>query len=60
MNYEWDPAKAASNHRKHQVDFADACLLVLAARFPRMPIITTDRADFTVYLREQQHRLILP
>ncbi len=24
MIYEWDPAKAASNHRKHQVDFADA------------------------------------
>jgi uncharacterized protein len=24
MDYEWDPAKAASNHRKHRVDFADA------------------------------------
>ena len=24
MDYEWDPAKAAGNHRKHRVDFADA------------------------------------
>ncbi len=24
MKYEWDPAKAAENRRKHQVDFLDA------------------------------------
>ena len=24
MEFEWDPAKAASNLRKHGVDFADA------------------------------------
>jgi hypothetical protein len=24
MNYEWDPAKAASNRQKHGVSFADA------------------------------------
>jgi uncharacterized protein len=24
--YEWDPAKAAANLRKHKVDFADAAL----------------------------------
>ena len=24
--YEWDPAKAAANLRKHRVDFADAAL----------------------------------
>jgi uncharacterized protein len=24
MEYEWDPAKAASNYRKHGVHFADA------------------------------------
>jgi uncharacterized protein len=24
--YEWDPAKAAANIRKHDVDFADAAL----------------------------------
>ena len=26
MEYEWDPAKAAANLRKHKVDFADAVL----------------------------------
>ena len=24
MSFEWDPQKAASNQRKHKVDFADA------------------------------------
>ena len=24
MSYEWDPKKAASNLRKHDIDFADA------------------------------------
>ena len=26
MEYEWDPAKAAANLRKHRVRFADAAL----------------------------------
>lgn len=26
MSYEWDPAKSASNRRKHGVDFADAVI----------------------------------
>ena len=26
MDYEWDPAKAAANLRKHRVSFADAAL----------------------------------
>jgi len=24
MDYEWDPSKARTNFRKHQIDFADA------------------------------------
>jgi uncharacterized DUF497 family protein len=27
MNYEWDPAKAESNRRKHWVRFSDAVLV---------------------------------
>lgn len=27
MDYEWDPHKAASNKRKHGVDFADAVVV---------------------------------
>ena len=26
MGYEWDPAKAATNLRKHRVSFADAAV----------------------------------
>lgn len=25
MNFEWDPAKAATNARKHRVSFEEAC-----------------------------------
>jgi len=46
--------------RDRRVDFADACLLVLAGQFSHLPIITTDRADFIVYLRGHPERLILP
>jgi predicted nucleic acid-binding protein len=49
-----------ARYRDRRVDFADACLLVLAERFPHLPIITSDRADFTVYLRSQSGRLVLP
>ena len=28
MSYEWDPKKAASNLRKHGVDFADAVFVL--------------------------------
>ena len=28
MEFEWDPRKAASNLRKHGVDFADAALVL--------------------------------
>jgi predicted nucleic acid-binding protein len=46
--------------RDRRVDFADACLLVLADEFPSLPILTADRADFRIYFRRTSHRLILP
>jgi predicted nucleic acid-binding protein len=46
--------------RDRQVDFADACLLVLAENQPRLPLITVDRSDFMVYFRSRKGRLILP
>ncbi len=46
--------------RDRRVDFADACLLVLAERHKRLPIITVDRADFVVYFRGKRQRLVLP
>jgi predicted nucleic acid-binding protein len=49
-----------ARYRDRRVDFADACLLVLCERFPRLPVITTDRADFTIYLRGHGQRLVMP
>ncbi len=46
--------------RDRRVDFADACLLVLAERHGRLRIITADRADFAVYCRGKRQRLVLP
>jgi predicted nucleic acid-binding protein len=46
--------------KDRRVDFADACLLVLSERWPRLPLITVDRADFVVYLRDRPERLVLP
>lgn len=46
--------------KDRRVDFADACLLVLAERHGRLPLITTDRADFVVYFRGRQRRLVMP
>jgi len=49
-----------SRFRDRRVDFADACLLVLAERRPHLPLIAVDRADFQVYFRRRRNRLILP
>ncbi|MGH7995657.1 MAG: type II toxin-antitoxin system VapC family toxin [Opitutaceae bacterium] len=49
-----------SRFRDRRVDFADACLLVLAERRPHLPLITADRADFQVYFRGRKNRLVLP
>lgn len=37
MEYEWDPAKAAANVRKHRVSFADAALSLEDPRALTMP-----------------------
>ncbi len=43
------------------VDFADACLMVLSDMHPRLPLVTVDTRDFTVYLRGRgPRRLVAP
>jgi uncharacterized DUF497 family protein len=37
MEYEWDPAKAAANLRKHRISFADAALSLEDPRALTMP-----------------------
>lgn len=49
-----------SRFRDRRVDFADACLLVLAERRPHLPLLTVDRADFQVFFRGRKNRLVLP
>lgn len=52
-------ADETARYRDRVVDFADACLMVLSDQFPRLPIVTTDVADFTVYLRGRSVRRLL-
>ena len=43
MNYEWDPAKASENRRKHGVDFVDA---IQALEDPTRLEEVDDRRDY--------------
>jgi predicted nucleic acid-binding protein len=43
------------------VDFADACLVALSDEQPKLPLVSVDTADFSVYFRRRSGRkLILP
>lgn len=45
-----------ARYRDRRVDYADAGLLALSDLYPHLPVITTDVADFTVYLRDRSDR----
>jgi predicted nucleic acid-binding protein len=48
-------------YRDRWVDFADACIVVSSDRHPRLPVVTVDSADFSVYFRRRpDRRLLLP
>ena len=40
------------------VDFADACLVVLSDRHPKLPLATVDQNDFAVYFRRRKGRIL--
>jgi len=43
------------------VDFADACLVALSDEQPKLPLVSLDAADFSVYFRRRSGRkLFLP
>jgi predicted nucleic acid-binding protein len=48
-----------SRYRDRRVDFADACMVLLSDDHPRLPVITTDIADFAVYFRGRSGRKVL-
>lgn len=43
-------------YRGRWVDFADASLIVLSDQHPRLPVLTVDIADFSVYFRGRSAR----
>ena len=48
-------------YSRRWVDFADACLVALSDEQPKLPLVTVDRADFSVYFRHRTGRnLLLP
>ena len=50
-----------ARYRGRAVDFADACLMVLSDQYPRLPLVTIDVDDFSVYLRGRKaRRVIMP
>lgn len=48
-----------NRYRSRHVDFADASLVVLSDEFPRLPVITTDAADFAVFFRGRSNRTLV-
>ena len=48
-----------SRYRGRWVDFADACLVRLSDDRPRLPVVTVDAADFSVYFRPRRGRRLL-
>ena len=48
-------------YRNRWVDFADACVVRMSDRNPRLPVVSVDAADFAVYFRRRPgRRLLLP
>jgi predicted nucleic acid-binding protein len=48
-------------YRTRWVDFADACLVTLSDEQPKLPVVSVDAADFSVYFRHRAGRkVILP
>ena len=45
-------------YKSRWVDFADACLVVLSDRQPKLPVATVDRNDFAVYFRNRRGRTL--
>ena len=41
------------------VDFADACLVCLSDRTPKLPVVSVAAADFAVYFRHRRGRQLL-
>ena len=48
-------------YRRRWVDFADACIVTLSDRHPKLPVATVDGRDFSLHFsRRAEHRLLVP
>jgi predicted nucleic acid-binding protein len=46
-------------YRSRWVDLADASIVLLSDEKPRLPVVTVDVADFSVYFRSRRRRRLL-
>jgi uncharacterized protein len=46
-------------YRRRWVDFADACLVRMSDRNPRLPLVSIEARDFAVYFRNRPSRHLL-
>ena len=57
---EVEPMRAEMfRYRSRWVDMADACLVIMSDRHPRLPVATVDAKDFAVYFRGRSTRQLL-
>ena len=52
-------AELAARYADRKPDLADLCLIRLSELHPRHPVITTDLADFRIYLRGRRDAITL-
>jgi len=49
----------ARRYADRQPDLADLCLIRMSELHPKLPVITVDRADFSVYRRNKREAIPL-
>lgn len=59
MSFEWDPAKAASNHKKHSVRFADATSVFFDDRAVTLPDEDQDEERFVTLGKDAIDRVLV-
>ena len=59
MSYEWDPAKAASNHKKHGLRFADATAVFFDDLAMTMDDEHTEEERFVTIGRDASERVLV-
>jgi predicted nucleic acid-binding protein len=57
---ELEAVRAEMFHYKGRwVDFADSCVVCMSDQSPRLPVVSVDTSDFTVYFQRRRGRRVL-